>query len=142
MDPRLESFLRTLKHHRVALGGLAIAVMLGSMTGGLLKPAGLLQEPMAAQLISGQPQAADAPPALVLEPFPTNAAGRPWVAGTDAAKMNELPRLAASYDDRSYEQTYARPIEEAMPLPSSTPSAADRAVDAVAQEGFGEEPSA
>lgn len=142
MDPQLEKFLRTLSHHRVALAGFAIAVMLGVMTGGLLKPAGLLQEPMAAQLISGQPQVADAPPALVLEPFPTNSARRPWVVGTDAAKMTELPRLAASYDDRSYEQTYARPMDEAMPLPDSTPSAADRAVDAVAHEAFVEEPSA
>jgi hypothetical protein len=142
MDPRLEQFLLTLNHHRVALGGLAIALTLGVMTGGFLKPSGLLDEPMAAQLIAGQAQAANAPPPLVLEEFPANAANRPWVAGTDYARMTELPRLAVYYDDRSYEQTYARAMDEAMPLPDSTPSVADRAVDAVAIESSSEEPSA
>ena len=141
MDPRLENFLATLNHHRVAVGGLAIALMLGGMAGGLLKPAGLLEEPMAAQLIAGPAQAADAPPPLVLEAFPADAANRPWVAGSDAAKMTELPRLAAYYDDRSYEQTYAPAADAAMPLPDSTPSVADRAVDAVATDTSPENPA-
>lgn len=141
MDPRLEQFLATLNHHRVAVGGLAIAVMLGGMAGGALKPAGLLEEPMAAQLIAGPAQAANTPPPLVLEEFPADSANRPWVAGTDIAKMTELPRLAAYYDDRSYEQTYAPAAEAAMPLPDSTPSVADRAVDAVATETSPENPA-
>lgn len=139
MDPRLDQFLATLNHHRVALGGLAIAMTLGVMTGDFLKPAGLLDEPMAAQLIASQAQAANTPAPLVLEPFPAN---RPWVAGTDDARMTELPRLAASYDDRSFEQTYAQAMDEAMPLPDTTPSVAGRAVDAVAIEPASEEPSA
>jgi hypothetical protein len=144
MDPRLEQFLATLNHHRVALGGLAVALTLGVMTGGALKPTELMAEPMAAQLIAGQAQDANAPPPLVLEPFPANTANRPWVTGTDYAKLDsELPRLAAYYDDRSYEQIYAQVADEAaMPLPSSTPSVADRAVDAVAVETSTEEPSA
>ncbi len=141
MDPRLEQFLLTLNHHRVALGGLAVALTLGSLTGDFLRPAGLLEEPMAAQLIAGPAQAANAPPPLVLEEFPTNAANRPWVVGTDYAKLDdELPRLAAYYDDRSYEKAYAHAVGE-MPLPSSTPSVADRAVDAVAIESSTEEPA-
>jgi len=139
MDPRLEQFLATLNHHRVAVGGFAIALMLGGMAGGALKPAGLLEEPMAAQLIAGPAQAANTPP-LVLDEFPTDSANRPWVAGTDIAKLTELPRLAAYYDDRSYEQTYAA-AEAEMPLPDSTPSVADRAVDAVATETSPENPA-
>ena len=96
---------------------------------------------MAAQLIAGPAQAANAPPPMVLEEFPTDTANRPWVAGSDAAKMTELPRLAAYYDDRSYEQTYAPAAEAAMPLPDSTPSVADRAVDAVATETSPENPA-
>ncbi len=148
MDPRLDQFLQTLNRHRVAVGGLAVAVMLGGMAGNLLKPAGLLEEPMAAQLIAGQAQAANDAPPLVLEAFPTNAANRPWVAGTDYTRLDELPRLAASYDDGDYaradryEQAYRQAMDTPMALPDSTPSAADRAVDAVAQEAFVEEPSA
>ena len=141
MDPRIEQFLLTLNHHRVALGGLAVALTLGVMTGGALKPTELLAEPMAAQLIAGQTQDANATAPLALEPFPASAANRPWVAGTDYARMTELPRIAAYYDDRSYEQTYARTRDEAMPLPNSTPSVADRAVDAVAIETSAEEPA-
>ncbi len=142
MDPQLDQFLQTLNRHRVALGGVAAALTLGVMTGGFLKPAGLLDEPMAAQLIASEIQAGNEPAPLVLEPFPTNAANRPWVAGTDYAKLDdELPRLAAHYDDRSYEQTYAQTMEAAMPLPDSTPSVDDRAVDAVAFESSPEEPA-
>ena len=141
MDPRLEQFLATLSQHRVAVGGLAVAVTLGVMAGNILKPAGLLEEPMAAQLIAGPAQAANTPPPLVIEEFPTDTVNRPWVAGSDAAQMTELPRLAAYYDDRSYEQTYAPGPETAMPLPDSTPSVADRAVDAVATETSPENPA-
>lgn len=142
MDTRLNQFLQTLNHHRVALGGLAVAIALGTTTGSYLRPAGLLEEPMAAQLIAGPAQAANAPPPLVLDAFPVYADNRPWVAGTDYAKLNELPRLPASYDQRSYEQIYAELADAPMPLPDSTPSAADRAVDAVALEASAEEPSA
>jgi hypothetical protein len=142
MDPRFEQFLETLNHHRVAVVGLAVAMVLGVLTGGVLKPTGLLDEPMAAQLIASEAQAANGPAPLVLEPFPANTANRPWVVGTDYAKLDELPRLAASYDDRSYEQTYAQATDEAMPLSDSTPSVDDRAVDAVATESSAEEPAA
>ncbi len=141
MAPRLEQFFTTLNHHRVALGGLALAVTFGVMAGNSLRPAGLLEEPMAAQIIAGPAQAADIAPPLVLEPFPTNPGNRPWVAGTDAAQLTELPRLAAYYDDRSYEQTYAPAADAALPLPDTTPSVADRAVDAVATETSPENPA-
>ena len=96
---------------------------------------------MAAQLIAGPAQAANTPAPLVLEEFPTETANRPWVAGTDVAKLNELPRLAAYYDDRSYEQTYAGAADADMPLPDSTPSVTDRAVDPVATETSPENPA-
>jgi hypothetical protein len=141
MDPRLDQFLQTLNRHRVALGGLAVALTLGVMTGGFLKPAGLL-EPTAAQLIASPAQASNAPAPLVLEAFPTNTGKRPWVYGTDYAKLDsELPRIAAYYDDPSYEQSYAPTVDETMPLPDSTPSVADRAVDAVATESSREDPA-
>ena len=140
METRFEKFLLTLNHHRVAVVGLGAAVMLGGMTGGWLKPAGLLEEPIAAQLIASQTQAANAPPPLVLEEFPDNAANRPWLAGTDYAELSELPRIRTAY---VYEEpAYDRGAETNMPLPDSTPSAYDRAVDALASESTLEEPAA
>ena len=140
METRLDQFLLSLNRHRVALVGVGAAVMLGGMTGGFLKPAGLLEEPMAAQLIASQALAANTPPPLVLEEFPTNAANRPWVAGTDYAELAELPRIRTAY---IYEEpVYDREAEAEMPLPDSTPSAFDRAYDAVAQESVFNEPAA
>lgn len=97
MDPRLDRILRALNRHRVALGGLVVVVTLGSMTGGYLRPNGLLEEPKAAQLMSSTAQA-QAAPKIVADPFPANTTNRPWVVGTDALKASEPP-VSASYDD-------------------------------------------
>jgi hypothetical protein len=137
MDPRLEHTLALLNHHRIALGGLVAAVALGSMVGSVLKPSGLLEEPMAAQLISSDLQTADQTAPLALEAFPSNTR-RPWVAGTDSAKANELPRLSTSYDEPNY-----RPAaNEAAAMPDTTPSVTDHAVDAVAEAPAAEDPAA
>lgn len=125
MDPRLDQFLGLLNHHRVALGGLAAAMTLGSMAGGYLKPNGLLEEPKAAQLISSTVRAAAAPEVVIVEPFPASTANRPWVAGTDALEADEPVPLIAAYDDAAH----AAPVE--ADLPDSTPSVADYAVDAI-----------
>jgi hypothetical protein len=147
MDPRLEQFLQSLNRHRVALGGLAVAIALGAMAGGALKPAGLLGEPMAAQLIASQDQASNALPPLGLEPFPADLANRPWVNGVDYAKATELPRLSAAYDDepayKPYETPdYGRAIAEASVMPSTTPSVTEHAVDAVDEAPAADEPAA
>lgn len=140
MDTGIDQFLRTAQRHRVALGGLAVAVMLGALTGNALKPSGMLDEPMAAQLIASEALASNSPPPVVLEAFPTNTENRPWVAGTDSARMAELQRLNAAY---GYEEAASSYEEDTpMALPHSTPSVDDRAVDAVAQEDFVAEPSA
>lgn len=123
MDDRLDQLLNSLNRHRVALGGLVVASALGSMAGGFLKPDGLLEEPMAAQLISSTTQTAALEPEMVVTQFPTNTSNRPWVAGTDALNADTLPRLPAAYDDLAY--------SEPMAIPDSTPSVADHAVDAV-----------
>ncbi len=134
---RFEQFVQTLNHHRVAVGGLALAITLGAMTGSVLKPSGLLEEPMAAQLIASQPSGDNASASVVLEPWPTNNANRPWVAGTDFAKAMELPRLSASYDVARYDDAmHEATVEE------STPSVMDQAVDAVAEESVPVEPDA
>ncbi len=143
MDPRLEQAIAIADRHMVALGGFALALTLGMMTGGALKPNGLLQEPPAAQLIASYPQQGEAAPQYAtLEAFPVSA-NRPWVAGTDYAKAMELPPIRTSaYDVAAYNDAMAAATPSEPETPSSTPSVFDRAVDAVAQEPAAEAPDA
>lgn len=136
MDERLDQFLRILNRHKVALGGLAVAMALGSVTGGFLKPRGLLAEPMAAQLISSTAEAAAIESETVATTFPADLANRPWVLGTDLTKPPQRPPLSASYGDSAQNEV----ADEAMP--DTTPSVVDHAVDAVAEPSEDRQPSA